>query len=143
MNLDELAKIALYPDLVTEFEKLCGIDKRKKALQKKLKMDWLKASTKISRAKLEKQTKATKKLAVARKRAVMAERVEKGARKAANKDGVKCKLAEGLAATAVKQNMAMVGGVAKRSRAMIRLKAASEKARKTMSTKTHYEARGV
>jgi len=109
--------------------------------KKKLKMDWLKSSTKISRAKLEKQTKATKKLAKARKKAVMAERVEKGARKAANKDGVKCKLAEGLAATAVKQNMAMVGGVAKRSRAMIRLKAASEKARKTMSTKTHYEAR--
>jgi hypothetical protein len=36
--------------------------------KKKLKMDWLKSSTKISRAKLEKQTKATKKLAKARKK---------------------------------------------------------------------------
>merc|ERR1712227_951636 len=106
---------------------------KENARKEKLKQQWIHASTRISRAKIEKGVKAVKQLAEDRKKAVVAEKIEKGARKQANADSVKCKLAQGQKASALKENMKLLGLVAKKSSNAIKLKASSEKMRKKMA----------
>jgi len=107
----------------------------------KLKKSWLKASTKASRAKLEKQAKAVKKLEAARKKAVATERTEKATRKTSNADLSKYKMARAQAGQAMKENMVMMTKVARANQKAIRLSQMAEKTGKVVKTKKHYEGR--
>merc|ERR1712199_62355 len=106
-----------------------------------MKKSWLKASTKTSRAKVEKQNKAIKKLTAARKKAVKSERMEKAARKTANVDSVKCKMARAQATQRMQQNLKMLSQVARGNQKAIKLAGMSEKLSKVTKTKKHFEGR--
>merc|ERR1711904_607185 len=88
---------------------------------------WLKASTKTSRAKVEKQNKAVKKL--------------KAARKKANVDSVKCKMARAQATQRMQQNLKMLSQVARGNQKANKLAGMSEKLSKVTKTKKHFEGR--
>jgi len=113
--------------------------KKENERKKKLRSEWIKASTSSDRHQIEKETKLTEKLEHARLVAEDGERVEKAARREMNYHQKKCVLLSGMAQGSMKRNMHMMGIMSNRQLKAVKLQAESEKMNKAVKQQIRKE----
>jgi len=135
-----------FADGWTYYEKDIPIDKpgakrdKENDEKEKVKDEWIKASTRKTRQKIEKETKLVEQLSHARTLASDAEKSEKAARREMNYNQRKCVMTSGMATNAVKRALKVMGIVSTKQLKTVQLQAKSEKMNKSVKQQTRKEA---